>query len=137
VTLDELHHGQSGSAARALKLAGRFVERGDDGADVVLKTHRRRQFAVDDEGKANDIRVLMLHRPRPNRRSTATARATARQRRFRRRQRDGTMPIQIEIDAAIVTMLLETRWLAQSDSADRAKIAAAIMRMLADAAAPR
>jgi hypothetical protein len=60
--------------------------------------------------------------------------ATARQRRFRRRQRHGLMPVTIEVDSAIVAMLVETRWLAERDAGDKAAIGHAIERLLADAA---
>jgi hypothetical protein len=70
----------------------------------------------------------MLQRPpRPDR----TA-ASARQARYRRRQREGTMPVTIEVNAAILDLLIETEWLAEPDVADRRKIANAIERMLAD-----
>jgi hypothetical protein len=47
------------------------------------------------------------------------------------------MPLQIEVTAVIIGMLIETEYLTERDSADRAKVAAAIVRMLTDAAAPR
>jgi hypothetical protein len=74
----------------------------------------------------------MLHRPtRADRRRPA---ATRRQQRYRRRLRDGVMPITVEVDAAIVDLLVETRWLGERDCGDRAKIAAALNEMLVDAA---
>jgi hypothetical protein len=45
----------------------------------------------------------MLDRPRDSRRHAATARQ-----RTYRRLRDGTTPVTIEVDAAIVTMLVGT-----------------------------
>ena len=45
------------------------------------------------------------------------------------------MPMMIDIDSAVVTMLVETRWLAEADAAERAKIGAALTAMLLDAAA--
>jgi hypothetical protein len=64
----------------------------------------------------------------------ANSSATARQRRYRRRLRTGAMPVTVDIDAPIVAMLVETRWLREADSADKAAIGRAIERMLADAA---
>jgi hypothetical protein len=74
--------------------------------------------------------VLVRPRPAAERRA-----ATARQRRYRARLKSGTMPITIEIDAAIVTMLVESNWLAERDAGDRLKIAAALTAMIADTAA--
>lgn len=75
----------------------------------------------------------MLNRPPTDRRRLAAA--TARQRRYRRRLRDGVMPIQIDITADTVDMLVVLRWLAERDVGDKTAIARAVEAMLADAAA--
>jgi hypothetical protein len=62
------------------------------------------------------------------------AAANARQARWRRRARNGTMPVTVEVDARIIGLLVETKWMSEQEAADRQKIAAAIERMLADAA---
>jgi hypothetical protein len=68
----------------------------------------------------------------PDRRRRA---ASARQRRYRRRQREGSWPVTIEINAAIVNLLIAAKWLGEPDAADRPKITAAIEAMLAETAA--
>jgi hypothetical protein len=68
-------------------------------------------------------------------RGPQTSAATQRQRRYRRRLRDGTMPVTVDIDASVVSMLVETGWLGESDSGERTKIAEALSAMLLDAAA--
>ena len=45
------------------------------------------------------------------------------------------MPVAVEIDAAIVAMLIETGWLREDAAGDRAKIGAALTAMLSDTAA--
>jgi hypothetical protein len=61
-------------------------------------------------------------------------RSTDRQRRYRARLRSGTMPITIDVAAETIAMLVETRWLREADASDKAAIAIAIERLLADAA---
>jgi hypothetical protein len=55
-------------------------------------------------------------------------------RRYRQRQREGKGVYPVEGDAAIITMLVRTRWLAECDAHDRRKVAAAMGRMMKDAA---
>jgi hypothetical protein len=73
----------------------------------------------------------MLHRPTRHQRRQA---ATRRQQRYRRRQRTGAMPIVVDVDGPIVGLLIATRNLAEADAGDRAKVAAALAAMLAEAA---
>jgi hypothetical protein len=69
----------------------------------------------------------MIHRP--------PARSTkARKRRYRDRVRRGALAVTIEVDARIVDMLTRLDWLPARDVHDRLEIAAAIERLLADAA---
>lgn len=42
-----------------------------------------------------------------------------------------------EYDARVLNFLIETRWLAESDAGDKAKIGEAVTRMVADAAEAR
>ena len=71
----------------------------------------------------------MLERP-SNRRQAASSR----QRRYRRRLRAGLMPVRTDIDAAVVSMLVDIGWLAEADSGDREKIGAALSAMLLNVA---
>lgn len=75
----------------------------------------------------------MLERPRQLQLRQAAARD--RQRRFRARQRSGVMPIVVEIDAAIINLLIMAEWLAEADAGDKAAIARALERMLAASSA--
>ena len=68
-------------------------------------------------------------------RNAARRAASARQARYRRRLRDGLMPVTIEIDTAIINLLIETKWLAEPDVADRHRIEAAIEGLLKASAA--
>jgi hypothetical protein len=69
---------------------------------------------------------------RPRRRQ-----ASARTRRARRRAREGKAMAMFEYDARVLNFLIETRWLAESDAGDKAKIGEAVTRMVADAAEAR
>jgi hypothetical protein len=73
----------------------------------------------------------MLNRPtRADRRHTDALR----QRRHRARARNATMPVQIEITADAIDLLIRTGWLIERECCDKAKIARAIELMLADSA---
>ena len=74
----------------------------------------------------------MLDRPPDAKRQ----RKAARQARWRRRQREGVIPLPtVEIDAAGIQWLISTvRVLDEADADDPAEIAAAITRMIANAA---
>jgi hypothetical protein len=59
----------------------------------------------------------------------------ARKRRYRQRVRDGKMTLTIEVDATLIDFLALTGWLERRQECfERAEIAAAIERMLHDAA---
>jgi hypothetical protein len=74
----------------------------------------------------------VLDRPaRPDRHRSA---ASQRQRRYRRRARAGRVVVSIEVTEAIIELLIAAQWLTESAAADRAAIASAVERMLADAA---
>jgi hypothetical protein len=64
---------------------------------------------------------------RPDRRRAASAR----QRRYRRRACAGRIMVKIEVNAAVVELLIKTQWLTESDADDRAAIGSALERMLA------
>jgi hypothetical protein len=75
----------------------------------------------------------MLHRPP----SAAAARARerrARQARYRARLRNGRMAVPVEVDAAILDLLVRTRWLDPASVDDRRAIGRALAAMVADAA---
>jgi hypothetical protein len=55
-----------------------------------------------------------------------------RQAAYRRRQRAGKILVGVEVDAAVVDMLVAMHWLREGDAGDRSKIGAAISHMLAD-----
>jgi hypothetical protein len=73
----------------------------------------------------------MLHRPPSPHRAATTAR---RKRRYRDRMRRGAMTVMIEIVSELVDWLVAVQWLEAGKADDRAEIASAIMRLLADAA---
>jgi hypothetical protein len=96
------------------------------------KSRHARPKAETFDNNIGDIQGLKA--PTGTSRAAATARATARQRTYRRRQRDGVTPVTIECDSSIVSMMVAIGWLAEADSGDKAAIARAIERMLADTA---
>lgn len=77
----------------------------------------------------------MLTRPPIRRRKRTASRERRRlaQREYRRRFDDGRFTVVVEIGADVVELLIASHWL-DRDCSDRAKIAAAIGRLLADAA---
>ena len=58
-------------------------------------------------------------------------------RRYRARVRDGRVVPDSDIGANKISFVIETRWLSESDSADRRAVGCAIAAMLADAARRR
>lgn len=81
----------------------------------------------------------MLHRPPSRRRQRNDQRERRRlaQREYRRRLDAGRMSVAVEIDAAVVEMLVTSHWLADSETADRNKIGKALAAMVTEAAAKR
>jgi hypothetical protein len=72
----------------------------------------------------------MLDRPADARR----ARRREQQRRHRARQEAGRACYAVELDGAVINMLVRLRWLAGDDATDKCAVGKAIARMLADAA---
>jgi hypothetical protein len=62
-------------------------------------------------------------------RSPRLERGRLRNRRYRARLKSGVMPVTVDIDALIIAMLVETRWLAECDATDRTKIGTALTAM--------
>jgi hypothetical protein len=58
------------------------------------------------------------------------------QREYRRRFDAGRMSVSVEIDGAVVDMLIASNWLLDGESADRKKIGIALSAMIAEAAKP-
>jgi len=56
------------------------------------------------------------------------------QRAWRRRRAAGVMVVPVEIDAAVLDLLITTGWLAELEAGDKAAIGRAIAAMLKDAA---
>jgi hypothetical protein len=83
-------------------------------------------------GRHGAVAAMMLDRSpaRQDRRSAASQR----QRRYRRRARAGRVVVSIEVTEAVVELLIAAQWLQERAAADRAAIASAVERMLADAA---
>jgi hypothetical protein len=94
----------------------------------------------------------MLDRPPPKARRSSTAtslpiagkdgiperkrdRKRLAMRRYRAREREGKIVVPIEVDAAIIDLLvIKTEWLRDRDAADRAAIQRALQLMIDDAA---
>jgi hypothetical protein len=79
----------------------------------------------------------MLTRPpavRKRKRETTRERRRLAQREYRRRLDAGRITVAVEIDAAVVEMLVASRWLPDGDSADRKQIGKALSAMVAEAA---
>ena len=76
----------------------------------------------------------MLNRlTRADRRQAATARQR-RNKRYSDRQRSGRVVINVEIDEAIIGLLIRTDYLAERDAANRNALTKAVARLLKDAA---
>jgi hypothetical protein len=71
----------------------------------------------------------MLERPQPS-----ETRRRARHARHRRCLKAGIVVAPVEIDGAVLDMLIRLRWLVERDAADRGKIGEAVARMLRDSA---
>ena len=63
--------------------------------------------------------------------------ARERKRRYRARQAAGRMAVTVEIDSAVLDLLIATEWLGEREAGDRRQVGAAIARVLADSAARR
>jgi hypothetical protein len=67
--------------------------------------------------------------------SKSTERRRASRARYRQRLKVGRIvPLDFDIGAAELDLLIKTRWLAERDAADRAAIGRALRAMLSDAA---
>jgi hypothetical protein len=80
-----------------------------------------------------------VHTPggKPTGRKSTASPAAARTQRYRQRVRAHKVVVGVEIDEQLLGLLIRLHWLQERDAADRAAIAAALARMLADAAAFR
>lgn len=78
----------------------------------------------------------MLERPhiRYRKRQPSSASKQARDRRYRHRLRAGKIIAPVEVDAAIVDLLIKLEWLREADAGSSRAIADAIGRMLAASA---
>ena len=63
--------------------------------------------------------------------------ARDRKRRYRRRQACGVVSVPVEVDGAVVDMLVTLNWISEVEAADRRQVGAAIGRLLAASATRR
>ena len=98
---------------------------------------RKRRRKVYDDRKPDDEpkrrRRKVYHDGKPDDDRKREKRRLAQQR-YRRRFDDGRFTVTVEIDGAVVEMLIASRWLGPGECDDRKKVATAIAAMLAEAA---
>lgn len=92
---------------------------------------RKRRRKVYDDRKPDDEQVYHDGKPDDDRKREKRRLA---QQRYRRRFDDGRFTVTVEIDGAVVEMLIASRWLGPGECDDREKIAKALAAMVAEAA---
>ncbi len=63
--------------------------------------------------------------------------ARERKRRYRQRQAAGRMAVTVEIDGAVLDLLIACEWIGEREAADRRQVGEAVGRLLAASAARR